>query len=231
MYFFRFLFLLGLIAGCNQNSTIPANISNKSLISTELGAFGNGTLALEDELEYKSTPQSRERHEKLFIKYLDAFFIDPDTYRSTDSLAQKIEKSYQHIEQLSAALKISEPDIPEHVLDQYAASQFIGPLVVSGLIEADTLWTARNLEILSDYTQMLIDNRNPQIQIIEPALRRFIGYWSKERLDSAYEISITAAKAWLQAGESDSLPHLKLNANQSQIIEHSISRLEIIQAL
>jgi len=65
------------------------------------------------------------------------------------------------------------------------------------LLKSETL-TPSELSILGFYTDLLLKWKNPDASLIQPALAKLSGTWSKEKLQEAENMAISSANEWMQ---------------------------------
>ncbi len=65
------------------------------------------------------------------------------------------------------------------------------------LLRAEAL-TPAELKMVGFYTELLLKWKNPDTSLIQPALARLEGTWSKEKIRQAKSTAITAATDWMQ---------------------------------
>ena len=82
--------------------------------------------------------------------------------------------------------------------DAYSFEQFVAMTMLDQRLLRVEALTPSELKIVGFYTDLLLKWKNPDASLIQPALARLEGTWSKEKVRQAKNTAITTATDWMQ---------------------------------
>ncbi|MBN8587174.1 MAG: hypothetical protein J0L94_02505 [Rhodothermia bacterium] len=102
--------------------------------------------------------------------------------------------SHEKVHEKLQSLLVRAQSLP----DAYSFEQFVAMTMLDQrLLKSETL-TPSELSILGFYTDLLLKWKNPDASLIQPALAKLSGTWSKEKLQEAENMAISSANEWMQ---------------------------------
>lgn len=150
-------------------------------------------------------PEERRKLHRQFLNNMRAFrkaALSASSWREADRRTR-------------ALLKESSP-YAQYMREQLAADW----MLKRWLLEGDS--SPQKQEAVAFYTNLMLENQNPQAQIIQPALQQLKGKWSEKRIAKAASATTRRAKKFMQgeayqlARESELETAQNLRAQESQ---------------
>lgn len=166
-----------LVMGCDQDQGV--NSDNEERAPRLLHWFASG---VPEDVELPSHRSLEERKEAM-----EAFKEASRAFR-----ALEYERNWKAADRRARDLLATPSSVPLYKRQQLAADRMLKHWLL------DSPQTPETQEALAFYTEMLVQNRSPQAQILAPALQRLTDTWSDERVAEGAEIAAQAARKHLE---------------------------------
>lgn len=115
------------------------------------------------------------------------------------SSASNWKEAHQNVRDLLS----SSSSAPQFILEQSAAYAMFREYFTTDHWREDL--TKEKIEALGFYTDLLVENRSPESDLVYAGLRKLRGHWSDRRIVTAAEATIQAAERKYGSGQSASL--------------------------